>query len=302
MTRSRRTLQGKVALVTGASRGGGRGIACALGEAGATVYLTGRSVRGGPTTLGRPGTIDETAEEILRRGGTAEAVRCDHFNDSDVEALFARIRNDKGTLDVLVNNAWAGYEIAPEAQSFWNLEPRHWDLMFGSVRAAVMAAAHAARLMVPRHSGLIVNVTWIQADGYAGNLFYDVCKNAVNRMTWAMSKDLAPNGITAVALSPGWMNCERMHLSADQAEEAESTEFPGRAIVHLASDDNVDRFAGRLVTTPEIAYIYGFTDVNGRQMSPFWEDYWRRRYPAAVDEHPPAPRPPSQGNVWERDP
>src|SRR5918911_4564332 len=138
-------LGGRVALVTGASRGGGKGIALVLGEEGATVYVTGRSVRGEPTTLGRPGTIDDTAEEVTARGGTGIAVRCDHTDDAQVEALFDRIRQEQGRLDVLVNNAWGGYELSPDpALAFWEIELRHWDLMFDAgVRAQLTASRFA---------------------------------------------------------------------------------------------------------------------------------------------------------------
>ena len=132
-----RRLDERVALVTGASRGAGKGIALVLGEEGAAVYLTGRSVRGKPTTLGRPGTIDDTAEEASARGGTGIAVRCDHTDDVQVEALFERIRSDQGRLDLLVNNAWSGYELSPDPSlAFWEIDWRHWDLMFdGGLRA-----------------------------------------------------------------------------------------------------------------------------------------------------------------------
>jgi NAD(P)-dependent dehydrogenase (short-subunit alcohol dehydrogenase family) len=143
-------LSGKVALVTGASRGGGKGIALVLGEEGATVYVTGRSVRGEPTTLGRPGTIDDTAEEVTARGGTGIAVRCDHTDDAQVEAVFERIRTEQGRLDLLVNNAWSGYEISPDSSlAFWEIEWRHWDLMFqGGLRAAAFASSLAAPMMI----------------------------------------------------------------------------------------------------------------------------------------------------------
>src|SRR5919204_4445255 len=156
-----RTLTGRVALVTGASRGGGKGIALVLGERGATVYVSGRSVRGEPTTLGRPGTIDDTAEELTARGGTGIAVRCDHTDDAQVEALFDRIRQEQGRLDLLVNNAWSGYEISPWSDiPFWEIEWRHWDLMFhGGLRAAAFASTLAARLMIEAGSGVIVNIT-----------------------------------------------------------------------------------------------------------------------------------------------
>ncbi len=174
-------LRGKVALVTGASRGAGKGIALVLGEEGATVYVTGRSVRGEPTTLGRPGTIDDTAEEVTARGGTGIAVRCDHTDDAQVEALFARIRDEQGRLDVLVNNAWSGYELSPDpAPGFWEIEWRHWDLMFdGGLRAAAFASRLAAPMMVKAGRGLIVNITWL-LDRPHGHAFYEVVKNGTN--------------------------------------------------------------------------------------------------------------------------
>jgi len=149
--------------VTGASRGGGKGIALVLGERGATVYVTGRSVRGEPTTLGRPGTIDHTAEEIAARGGTGIAIRCDHTDDSQVRVVFDRIEAEQKRLDLLVNNAWSGYEISPDsALAFWEIEWRHWDLMFaGGLRAAAYAASLAAPMMIRAGRGLIVNITWV---------------------------------------------------------------------------------------------------------------------------------------------
>jgi NAD(P)-dependent dehydrogenase (short-subunit alcohol dehydrogenase family) len=168
-------LNGRVALVTGASRGGGKGIALVLGEEGATVYVTGRSVRGEPTTLDRPGTIDDTAEELTARGGTGIGIRCDHTDDSQVEALFERIRNDHGRLDLLVNNAWSGYELPLYFETpFWEMEWRHWDLMFqGGLRAAASASWLAAPLMIEAGHGLSVNITWVLARPH-GVTFYEV--------------------------------------------------------------------------------------------------------------------------------
>src|SRR6266511_491489 len=199
---SEATLEGKVALVTGASRGGGKGIACVLGEQGATVYVTGRSVRGQPTTLGRPGTIDDTAEEVTARGGTGIAFRCDHTDDAQVEAVFDRIRGEQGRLDLLVNNAWSGYEISPSGDiPFWEIEWRHWDLMFdGGLRAAAFASTLAAK--------------------------------------------------------------------------AESAEFPGRAIAARASDPDVLAKSGGVYITPTLAREYGFTDIDGKQQSAFWDEHW----------------------------
>jgi len=204
-------LNGTVALVTGASRGGGKGIALVLGEEGATVYVTGRSVRGEPTTLDRPGTIDDTAEELTARGGTGVAVRCDHTDDSQVEALFARIRTEQGRLDLLVNNAWSGYELPLYFETpFWEMEWRHWDLMFrGGLRATAFASMLAAPMMIEAGRGRIVNTTWV-LDRPHGVTFYEVVKNATNKLTEQMADDLRPHGVACVAVSPGWMRLERM--------------------------------------------------------------------------------------------
>lgn len=261
---SKPRLAGKVALVTGASRGGGKGIALVLGEEGATVYVTGRSVRGEPTTLGRPGTIDDTAEELTARGGTGVAVRCDHTDDSEVEALFERIRSEQGRLDLLVNNAWSGYELPLYYETpFWEMEWRHWDLMFqGGLRATALSSMLAAPMMIEAGSGLIVNITWV-LDRPHGVTFYEVVKNATNKLTEQMADDLRPHGVACIAVSPGWMRLERMDLTPEQAAQAESAEFPGRGIAALASDPDVLEKSGGLFTTPALAREYDFTDVDG---------------------------------------
>jgi NAD(P)-dependent dehydrogenase (short-subunit alcohol dehydrogenase family) len=271
-------LRDRVALVTGASRGAGRGIATVLGEEGATVYVTGRSVRGGPTTLGRPGTIDDTAEDITARGGTGIAVRCDHTDDGQVEAVFDRIRTERGRLDLLVNNAWGGYELSPDPSfPFWEIELRHWDLMVNAgLRATVAASRLAAAAMVPAGRGLIVSVTWI-LDRPHGHAFYEVVKNATNKLTEQMADDLRPHGVAAVAVSPGWMRMERMNLPPELAARTESIEFPGRAVAALAADPDVLERSGGVFTTPELARDYGFTDVDGSQLSPWWRDHLAER-------------------------
>src|SRR5437773_5030770 len=264
----------RVALVTGASRGGGKGIALVLGEEGATVYVTGRSIRGEPTTLDRPGTIDDTADEVAERGGTAIAVRCDHTDDAQVEALFERIRADHGRLDLLVNNAWSGYELPLYYETpFWEMEWRHWDLMFtGGLRATALASYLAAPMMIDAGRGLIVNITWV-LDRPHGVTFYEVVKNATNKLTDQMADDLRPHGVACVAVSPGFMRLERMDLSPETAAKAESAEFPGRAIAALAGDEHILAKSGRVLTTPELAREYGFTDVDGKQQSTFWEEH-----------------------------
>ena len=278
-------LNNVVALVTGASRGAGRGIALELGAAGATVYVTGRSVAGGPTTDNVPGTIDETAREVTDRGGRGIAVRCDHTVDADVESLFERIRGDHGRLDLLVNNVWGGYEhrecrplpLVP----FWEQSLHQWDAMFtAGVRAHLTASRLAAPLMLPRRRGLIVSTTAnLDPLPYLRNLFYDLAKNAVARLVWAMAQELREHGIAALAVAPGFMRTERVveafrRAGAPDAINGpggpkETTAYLGRAIVALASDERVIEKSGQLVEVGTLAREYGFTDTDGTQPPPF---------------------------------
>ena len=274
-----------IALVTGASRGAGRAIALELGAKGATVYVTGRSVRGGPTTDNVPGTIDETASGVTERGGLGIAVRCDHSSDTDTEALFDRIRRDHARLDVLVNNVWGGYEhpdcrplnIAP----FWEQPLAQWDRMFtAGVRAHLTASRLAAPLMVPQRRGLIVSTTaHLRALPYLRNIFYDLSKNAVSHLVWAMAEELREHNVTAVAVAPGFMRTERVVEAFTRANAAEALDGPGgpketpaylaRAIVALVSDPAVIAKTGQLLEVGTLAQEYGFTDVDGTQPAPF---------------------------------
>jgi len=271
------TPSGTVAVVTGASRGVGRGIALALGEAGATVYLTGRS-RIGNTTEYLPGTVEESAEAVTARGGRGISVHCDHTVDAEVEALFGRIQVESGRLDVLVNNVWGGYEqhegqrfVAP----FWEQPLRHWEGMFtAGVRAHLVASRLAVPLMLPAGRGLIVHTTAWDRDKYLGNVFYDVAKAAVNRMACGMARELRPHGIAVVSLAPGFVRTERVEAAFAAAgrslpENLESSEYIGRAIVALASDGNRLAWSGRTLTVGALAHEYGFTDIDGRQLPPF---------------------------------
>jgi NAD(P)-dependent dehydrogenase (short-subunit alcohol dehydrogenase family) len=269
-------LRERVAVVTGASRGVGKGIALALGEAGATVYVTGRSDASG-TTEGLPGTIQDTADMVTERGGRGVAVRCDHTADAEVEALFARVQQEQGRLNVLVNNVWGGYEKfdwSRFAAPFWEQPMRHWSGMFESgVRAHLAATRLAVPLMLGKGGGLIVHTTAWDRDKYLSNLFYDLAKAAVNRMAFGMAKELAPHNIAVVALAPGFVGTERV-LSAFAGAgrtppNLESPEYIGRAAVALASDANVMAKSGRVLTVGELAAEYGFTDVDGRQLPPF---------------------------------
>jgi NAD(P)-dependent dehydrogenase (short-subunit alcohol dehydrogenase family) len=267
--------------VTGSSRGAGRGIAAALGEAGATVYVTGRSTRRGRRTDGMPGTIEDTAEEVTRRGGRGIAVRCDHTLDREVTALFRRVRHEQGRLDLLVNNAWGGYESPGLSPAwFWRTPiERMWQGMFvAGVRAHLLASYHAIPLMLPRRRGLIVSTVAWNRGLYLGGL-YDVSKHAIVRMIWGLAKELERHRIAAVAVAPGFMRTERV-LARSGTDEAgwkklpalrrtESPEYVGRGIVALAADPRVLRRSGCVFRAGDLARAYGFTDVDGRRVPPF---------------------------------
>jgi NAD(P)-dependent dehydrogenase (short-subunit alcohol dehydrogenase family) len=274
---NRPDLRSGVAVVTGASRGAGRAIAAVLGETGATVYVTGRSTRGGTTTENLAGTIEATAEEVTARGGTGIPVRCDHTVDREVEALFRRVREEQGHLDLLVNNAWGGYEqhegegfTAP----FWEQPLRHWDGMFtAGVRAHLVAGRFAAPLMLLQRRGLIIStVAWAFGE-YLGNLYYDAAKAAIVRMAFGMAHELRPHGVAAAAVAPGFMRTERV-MAAHAAQPfdlsvTESPEYLGRAVASLAADPDVMAKSGQMLTAGDLAREYGFSDVDGRQPEPF---------------------------------
>jgi NAD(P)-dependent dehydrogenase (short-subunit alcohol dehydrogenase family) len=278
-------LKDTVALVTGASRGAGRGVAIELGAAGATVYVSGRSTDGGPTTDNVPGTIEETAKAVTDRGGRGVAVRCDHTVDAEVEALFSRIRHDSGRLDVLVNNVWGGYEDSEcrplPRTPFWEQSLRQWDGMFtAGVRAHLVASRLAVPLMLPERRGLIVSTTAnLDVLPYLRNLFYDLAKNAVARMVWAMAQELREHGIAALAVAPGFMRTERVVEAFRRAGAPDAIDGPGgpketaaylgRAIVALASDARTIEKSGQLVEVGTLAKEYGFTDIDGTQPQPF---------------------------------
>jgi len=273
------SLQGKVAVVTGASRGAGRGIALVLGEAGATVYVTGRSVRGLPTTEELPGTVEDTAEAVTARGGVGIPVRCDHTVDSDVEALFARVQREQARIDLLINNAWGGYEhhdYRKFSAPFYEQPLRHWDGMFtAGVRAALIASHFAVPLMLSQKNGLIANITAWDRDKFLVNVFYDVAKNAIVRMTYGMARELKTHHIAVVALAPGFMRTERVAGAFEAAGNkeylnfTESPEYVGRAVAAIASDSKVLEESGKVLTVGDLAEKYGFNDVDGRRIPPF---------------------------------
>jgi NAD(P)-dependent dehydrogenase (short-subunit alcohol dehydrogenase family) len=273
------TLSGKVAVVTGASRGAGRGIAVTLGDAGAIVYVTGRSIKGQTTTENLPGTIEETAEIVTTRGGKGIAVRCDHTVDSDVEELFGRVQREQGRIDLLVNNAWGGYEHHDPRKfsaPFYEQPLRHWEGMFtAGVRAALIASRFAVPRMLPRRQGLIVNITAWDRDKFLVNVFYDVAKTAINRMTYGIARELRPHNIAAIAVAPGFMRTERVVAAferignRDYMNFTESPEYVGRAVVALASDQNIVEKSGQVLAVGDLAGEYGFTDIDGRRIPAF---------------------------------
>ena len=271
-------LEGQVALVAGATRAAGRGIARELAAGGAKVWCTGRSTRGAPATPGRPETIEETAELIAAAGGQALAIRVDHTVDAEVEALAARLAADEGRLDILVNDIWGGDELIDWSGPFWKEN-------IGAVRTLVdravlshwITSRHLAPMMVEANRGLIVEVTDGEAAGYRGQLLYDFCKASANRLAYGMAWDLARTGVTALALSPGFLRSEAMlerfgvseanwRDAADNDPDfafSETPHFIGRAVAALAADPLVRRKAGAALYVGDLADEYGFTDLDG---------------------------------------
>ena len=267
-------LDGVVALVTGASRGVGRGVAHELGAAGATVYVTGRSTAGDRTD-GLEGTVEGTADLVTSAGGTGIGIVCDHTDDSAVAALFDRIRDEHGGLDLLVNCAWGGYESYDDTfdDPFWTQPVSRWDRMFDAgVRAAFVASQHAVGPMLDRGSGLLVNVSSGDDGKFRGSVPYDVAKTAVDRMTAGMAHELREHGVAAVVLYPGFTRTERVEAAFERDGVLEGTESPryaGRAVAALAADPDVMARSGGVFKTGELAREYGFSDVDGRQPEPF---------------------------------
>lgn len=274
-------LAGRIALVTGGSRGAGRGIAVELGRAGAVVYVSGRSVRG-TTTNDFPGSIDETVEEIRSNGGEAYACRCDHARDKDTQALIERIRQERGRLHILVNNVWGLHdlEVGLQPKPFWEYPLNLWEAMFrNGIRAQIATNHYAVPLMLEADSGLIVHTTFWDRDKYLGTFYYDLAKNAINRSVFGLAQDLANTSLTAVAVSPGWMRTELVLRNFDTDEEhwkevealqrTESPQYIGRAVTALAGDGEVKRKHGRVLQAGELAREYGFTDIDGRLVPPF---------------------------------
>ncbi|WP_380780916.1 SDR family NAD(P)-dependent oxidoreductase [Sphingomonas sp. R86520] len=281
-------LTGKVAVVTGASRGIGKGIALALAEEGATVYVTGRSVAAGDHAL--PGTVGQTAAECDARGGRGIAVHVDHADDDQVAALFEQVAGEQGRLDILVNNAFAIPEDLTEPGMFWEKPLSNWQMVDVGVKSNFVAAWHAAKIMAPQKSGLIVAISGYVGVTYTYGVVFGTCKSAVDRMARDMAIDLQPHDVTSISLWQGLTFTERANRNIENnpAMKASivtnplvgcSPEFPGRVIVALATDDTVTRHSGGTFITAELAQEYGVTDIDGKIIpslreqrgSPIWK-------------------------------
>jgi NAD(P)-dependent dehydrogenase (short-subunit alcohol dehydrogenase family) len=278
-------LSGRIAVVTGASRGIGRGIALALADEGATIYVTGRTTTpDGPL----PGTIADTAAEVDARGGRGVAVACDHGDDSQVAALFDRVARDEGRLDILVNNAIAIPDELTQPGGFWEKPLSNWSMFDIGVRAAFVASWHAARIMAPRGSGLIVALSGYVGVTYTYSAVFGTTKTATDRMARDMAVELKPHGVASISLWQGFTYTERAVENlksvpgmASQLNSAvgSSPEFPGRVIAALAADPDVLRRSGGTFIAAELAAEYGVTDVDGRTIpslreqrgAPIWE-------------------------------
>ena len=293
-------LQGKIAVVAGATRGAGRGIAVMLGAAGATVYCTGRSVRGQLATANRPETIEETAEMVTAHGGVGVPLQVDHTDPTQVRALFDRIDREQGQLDILVNDVWGGDDLTEWGTPFWELSLDKGLLMQQrAVHSHIITSRYGVPLMVARGQGLVVEVTDGDTLNYRGNLFYDLAKVSVIRLAYAMAEELRSHNVIALAITPGFLRSEAVldHFGVTEANWREGAQqdphfaasetpfYIGRAIAALAADPEAGRRSGGVYSSWDLAEAYGFTDIDGRQPN------WGKHFAAYLEPQPPANQP-----------
>ncbi|MDN5203399.1 SDR family NAD(P)-dependent oxidoreductase [Fulvivirgaceae bacterium BMA10] len=264
-----------VALVTGGSRGVGKGIAHELGLAGATVFVTGRSRRNSGTTDNLPGTINETAEIIEQAGGKGIAVYCDHTNDQDIAQLAEKIQKETGRLDILVNNVWGGYEEYDGSLfelPIWDQSITRWDKMMNSgVRAHYTTVKFLSPLLIRSKKPLNVHISFGDENKFLGDVQYDVAKYTTTRLAFAVSEKLKEYSVTSVAIYPGFTATERVTsgISEDQLKLTHSPRFVGRGIVNLYKDPNMFTKNGSALKVGDLGKEYGFRDIDGRQIEPF---------------------------------
>ena len=274
-------LTDKVVLITGASRGIGKGVALGLGEAGATIYITGRTIEESKAAVALPGTIHQTAAEVTKLGGKCIALQCDHRSDREVELIFERIHTEQNRLDILVNNVWGGYEHFNDGTEFWKeagfwtIPVSRWDAMFqAGVRAHYVASVLAAPIMVTQQSGLIVNISFFAAQRDDRGVAYGVAKAASDHMAACMAHELREANVAAVSLYPGLVRTESVMKMSEYFDlsNSESPQFIGRAVAALAADPDIMRKSGKTLVAAALAQEYGFTDVDGKQPRPLTVD------------------------------
>jgi NAD(P)-dependent dehydrogenase (short-subunit alcohol dehydrogenase family) len=292
-----KSLQGKIAVVAGATRGAGRGIAAMLGEQGATVYCTGRSSRTHPRTTppssakfsieGRPETIEETAEMVTSYGGVGIPVRVDHTDPAQVAALFERVRAEQGRLDILVNDIWGGDALIQWNQPFWEMDvTRIHPLMERAIYTHIITSRYGAPLLIEGRQGLIVEIGDGDTLNYRGNFLYDLVKTTIMRLAFGMAEELRPHNVAAVAVTPGFLRSEAMLegfgvTEANWREGAkqephfiasETPFFVGRAVAALAAEPQIMQRSGQTFSSWGLSDEYGFTDIDGER--PHWGRYF----------------------------